>query len=78
MAAGDAGPAAPDSIRAEIFARHGTTQDEYEASLAPYKEDPSGWVEFFRAVTDTLDARVIRQYARYGPPPPAPRPPGPG
>ncbi len=74
MAAGDAGPAAPDSVRAEIFALRGTTQEEYEAALAPYREDPSGWVEFFRAVTDTLAARVIQQYSSYRSTPPAPPP----
>lgn len=53
--AGDAGPTPPDSLRAQIFERHGTTQAEYEAALQPYRDDPRRWVPFFKAVSDTLE-----------------------
>jgi len=77
-AAGDQGQAAPDSVRSRIFASHGTTQEDYESALAPFREDPSRWVVFFRAVTDTMDARVIQQYSGYLSPPPTSPIPDPG
>lgn len=78
MAAGDAGPAAPDSVRMEIFKRHGTSQEAFEAALDVYRRDPRGWLLFFRAVSDTFDARILRRYPRGALPSPRIRPPGPG
>ena len=71
MLAGDAGPTPPDSLRARVFERHGTTQEDYEAALQPYHEDPRRWVLFFKAVSDTLERRTGRR----PPPPPIQRPP---
>ena len=78
MAAGESGPAAPDSVRAAIFTRHGTTQSEFEAALGRYRDDPRGWIDFFQAVTDTFDSRITRQYPYRAPTRPAVRPPGTG
>ena len=52
------GPPAPDSLRLAVFERHGTTPEEFEEALRPYREDPRGWVLFFKAVVDTMEARV--------------------
>jgi hypothetical protein len=54
----DTGPPAPDSLRAAVFERYGTTLEEFEDALRPFREDPRGWVLFFGAVVDTLEARV--------------------
>ena len=71
MAAGDAGAAAPDSTRIQIFRKYGTTAEAFEEALEVYREDPRGWVLFFRAVADSMDALVYRSYPtdRYYPPP---------
>ena len=63
--AGDAGPTPHDSLRAQIFERHGTTEAEFETALQPYRDDPRRWVPFFKAVSDTLESWSGR---------PAPRP----
>jgi hypothetical protein len=62
LAGGASGPVAPDSVRAAIFRRHGTTQETFESALQRYRDDARGWLGFYRAVVDTLDAIVIRQY----------------
>ena len=56
--AGEIDEAAPDSLRQAIFARHGTTPEAFRQALSPYQEDPRGWIDFFRAVVDTLDQRL--------------------
>jgi hypothetical protein len=77
LAAGINGPAASDSVRAAIFLRHGTSVDSFQAALESYRRDPRGWVTFFAAVSDTLEARLRNVL----PPTPGPiparlRPPG--
>lgn len=58
LAAGVSGPAASDSVRTAIFQRYDTTPEAFNAALGVYREDPRGWVVFFQAVSDTLEARV--------------------
>lgn len=55
LLAGDTGTPPSDSIRAAVFERHGMTRQEFEAALQPYFDDPRGWVQFFGAVSDTLE-----------------------
>jgi len=75
LISGDTGPLAPDSLRAAIFERYGTTPEEFEAALLPYRENPRGWVLFFGAVVDTLEARVQSTVSRTRTLPNQPRPP---
>ena len=58
LLAGDEGPAASDSIRAAVFERYGYDQASYEQALAPYQEDPRSWIQFFQAVSDTIEIRT--------------------
>lgn len=76
LISGDTGPPAPDSLRAAIFERYGTNPEEFEAALLPYRENPRGWVLFFEAVVDTLEARVQGTASRTRTLPNRPRPPG--
>jgi hypothetical protein len=76
VAAGDEGEAAPDSVRQAIFDKYNTSQEEFLAALQVYREDPRGWVQFFRAVVDTFDAQTLRMYGRGPAPAPRQRPPG--
>ncbi len=76
VAAGDQGEAAPDSVRRAIFEKYDTSEEEFLAALEVYREDPRGWVQFFRAVVDTFDAQTIRQYGRGPAPSLRARPPG--
>ncbi len=77
LASRDRGPVAPDSVRAAILSRYGTSADSFLAALEPYRRDPRGWVTFFTAVTDTLEARSQRVLpAIPGPAPTRTPPPG--
>ena len=77
LAAGVSGPAAPDSVRAALFQRYGTSPEAFHAALTVYREDPRGWVLFFQAVADTLEARVRDLGpAQIEPPARTSRPPG--
>ncbi|MFC1628469.1 hypothetical protein ACFL3H_05090 [Gemmatimonadota bacterium] len=58
LLAGDEGTAATDSLRTSVFERYGYTQDSYELALQPFHDDPRYWIQFFQAVSDTIESRT--------------------
>jgi len=76
LIAGDTGANASETQRNDVFERHGITPEEFEEALRPFRENPEGWMLFFGAVVDTLEARVQRTTTGTRVPRSRPRPPG--
>ena len=75
LIAGDTGAIASETLRNDVFERHGITPEEFEEALRPFRENPQGWMLFFGAVVDTLEARVQRTTSGTMIPRDRPRPP---